>query len=173
MDVLGTCGILKCGSQRYVEHRHRIEEDECMKEAAKNYLLYLSFENAVCKDYITERAYNIQYYPVVPILYGGADFTKLFPPNSYIDAMQFTPKELATRMRALAANETEYRAMLAWKEHYVVSTVTGRRIYCQLCTRLYDPAFYEETCMRISTTGLFLNLSAEDIITDVRLQGMY
>lgn len=144
VDVFGKCGNMKCGKSRWVDRRHQVEDDDCLENVAKEYLFHLSFENAVCEDYVTEKAYNIQYYPVVPIVYGGADYTKLLPPNSYIDALQFTPKQLANHLTDLAADETKYQAMLGWREHYVVSTVAERRIYCQLCSRLYDPEFYKQ-----------------------------
>ena len=55
----------------------------------QDYKFYLSFENAVCVDYVTEKFYNAFLFNMVPIVYGGADYTKLAPNMSYIDVRDF------------------------------------------------------------------------------------
>jgi alpha-1,3-fucosyltransferase len=59
------------------------------------YKFYLSFENTVCPDYVTEKLFKILAHDVVPVVYGGADYTQQAPPISYIDARKFKPKDLA------------------------------------------------------------------------------
>lgn len=56
----------------------------------KDYKFYLAFENSVCRDYATEKFYNALLYNTVPIVYGGADYAKLAPRQSYIDVRNFT-----------------------------------------------------------------------------------
>ena len=41
------------------------------KETLKDYKFYLSFENSLCQDYITEKFYLALYAGALPIVYGG------------------------------------------------------------------------------------------------------
>ena len=50
---------------------------------------YISFENAICKDYITEKTFNALKLNTIPIVLGGANYTKLLPPGSYINAAEY------------------------------------------------------------------------------------
>ena len=46
VDVYGTCGTMACP---------RNIEDQCRGMAAKNYKFYMSLENSLCLDYVTEK----------------------------------------------------------------------------------------------------------------------
>ena len=57
----------------------------------RDYKFYLSFENSICRDYVTEKFYNPLLYSTVPVVYGGADYDSIGAPfNSYIDVRNFT-----------------------------------------------------------------------------------
>ena len=48
VDVYGKCGSMNCPSS-----------DDCFARVAEpNYFFYLSFENSLCDDYVTEKLYN-------------------------------------------------------------------------------------------------------------------
>ncbi|XP_071517721.1 alpha-(1,3)-fucosyltransferase C-like [Panulirus ornatus] len=102
IDVYGKCGDKKCGHSLYTHQGYRIDEEPCMRYAGQNYLFYLAFENALCKDYVTEKLYNLLYYPLVPVVLGEADYSVLLPPHSYINARHYTPQQLAQRLQHLA-----------------------------------------------------------------------
>lgn len=144
VDVYGKCGDLECGSSHYTQHNYKPESDPCMKMAGENYLFYLSFENALCKDYVTEKLYNLLFYPMVPVVLGGADYTSVMPPNSYINALHYTPQQLAKKLTYLAAHPKEYLKLLKWRKYYQPSTIGGSRILCDVCVKLHDPLFYEQ-----------------------------
>lgn len=102
VDVYGKCGHLKCGKSMYVEHRYDPTKEKCLRMAGMNYLFYFSFENSLCKDYITEKLYNVLYYPIVPVVYGAGNYSSVLPPHSYIDARQYSPFKLARKLLHLA-----------------------------------------------------------------------
>ena len=45
----------------------RANEWECYEMLESNYRFYLSFENSICQDYVTEKFFNILRYDVIPI----------------------------------------------------------------------------------------------------------
>lgn len=78
-------------------------------------------------------------YFVIPIVYGGADYTKFAPPYSYINANAFaTVKELADYLSFLDKNPKEYIKYFWWKKYYQVAP--GRPFpFCKLCEILNQP----------------------------------
>ena len=67
----------------------------------KTYYFYLSFENDICRDYASEKLYHPLRYNIVPIVYGGGNFTRDTPPSSVIDIMDYpNPKHLAKHLTA-------------------------------------------------------------------------
>ncbi|XP_068217722.1 alpha-(1,3)-fucosyltransferase C-like [Palaemon carinicauda] len=143
LDVYGRCGTLKCGGSMYAVHRYNSTEDQCLRIAGEGYLFYFAFENNFCKDYVTEKVYNLLHYSIVPVVRGSANYPSVLPPNSYIDANAYSPNELAERLLYLRDHPQEYMKYLEWKKYFQPSSVGGARVMCQLCTRLYDPEFYE------------------------------
>lgn len=126
VDIYGKCGQLECTPSP--------NNDKCHEMVEQDYFFYLSFENALCKDYITEKAFRIMSRTIVPVVYNGADVTKLLPPKSYINAEDYaTPKELADYLVFLADNPEEYLKYFWWKEYYRL----GQLHYaCYLCQQL-------------------------------------
>ena len=55
---------------------------------AETYKFYLSFENSICKGYITEKFFNAMDQNVLTVAYGGGDYDAVAPPHSFVDAMQ-------------------------------------------------------------------------------------
>ena len=64
---------------------------------AEEYNFYLAFENANCRDYITEKFWRSLRTGVIPVVMGdSAAYRKVAPPGSYIDTADFrSAKELA------------------------------------------------------------------------------
>nr|XP_045609846.1 3-galactosyl-N-acetylglucosaminide 4-alpha-L-fucosyltransferase FUT3-like [Procambarus clarkii] len=108
VDVYGRCGDHKCGSSRYAEHAYKPATDPCMRMAGDSYLFYLAFENALCTDYVTEKLYKLLYYPLIPVVLGAANYSALMPPGSYINALHYTPQQLAYKMKYLADHPQIY-----------------------------------------------------------------
>ncbi|KAK3884249.1 hypothetical protein Pcinc_011460 [Petrolisthes cinctipes] len=82
---------------------------DCYQMLNQHYKFYLAFENSLCRDYITEKVYNILELNVVPVVYGGADYKRFLPPNSYIDVLDFPDvKTLAAHLSYLDSNTSAF-----------------------------------------------------------------
>ena len=129
IDKYGECGFLKCTPWKSLE---------CDK-LLDSYKFYVSAENAICTDYVTEKFYRAMEANVVPIVYGGADYSVYAPPHSYINAADFSsPTALGDYLRLLDKNDGLYVKYFDWKKDYEVvrRPVNG---WCELCQKLNDP----------------------------------
>ena len=137
VDVYGTCGDLSCPRNE----DYWISDPQCYELLANNYKFYLSFENSICQEYATEKFFEILLRDLVPVVYGGANYSQLAPPHSFIDASQFTPRQLARYLRKVASNDTLYNEFFWWKRHYSVEAGLEqmvRHAYCDLCEKLHQ-----------------------------------
>ncbi len=113
VDVYGKCGPLNCTRET------KDKSNECYRMLERDYKFYLSFENSICKDYVTEKLANIFDLYVVPVTMGGANYTQVAPPHSFINALDFeSPRKLAEFLHFLDKNSTEYFKYFAWKPLY-------------------------------------------------------
>ena len=55
----------------------------------KNVQFYLSLENSLCTDYVTEKFWKVLPYNVIPVVLNGANMSNIAPKNSYIDFKDF------------------------------------------------------------------------------------
>jgi alpha-1,3-fucosyltransferase len=136
VDIYGGCGNLSCALD--VLHH---SDPQCYNMLESTYKFYISFENAICPDYVTEKFFKIMGHDIVPIVYGGADYTQHAPPHSYIDARKFKPKELAAYLKLLDANDTLYNEYFWWKDYYSVEYSVEdmtRHGFCDLCQKLHE-----------------------------------
>ncbi|KAF8794172.1 Fucosyltransferase C like protein [Argiope bruennichi] len=128
VDIYG-----KCSRKRKCEPS---QSEKCY-QLLKNYKFYLSFENSICKDYITEKFFNVLQYDIVPVVFGAANYEAIAPPNSYIDATQFPkPEDLAKHLHGVAKNQSWYNSFFEWKGTYSVHLYPWM---CDLCQRLHRP----------------------------------
>jgi alpha-1,3-fucosyltransferase len=129
IDVYGRCGKLNCLPSR---------SSKC-DQLLDSYKFYVAAENAICTDYVTEKFYRALSSDIVPIVYGGVDYSSYAPPLSYIDVSDFkSPKDLADYLKLLDENDGLYLKYFDWKKDYEVVSrpVTG---WCELCEKLNDP----------------------------------
>ena len=90
-----------------------------MKQWERKYMFYLTFENCLCEDYITEKTFRPLNYEIIPVVLGGGNYSRDMPPHSVINAKDFnSPKDLADFLINLAADEQRYRSYFKWKTHY-------------------------------------------------------
>lgn len=67
IDVFGSCGDLECPVDRM---------EECFALVETDYYFYLAFENALSEDYVTEQVLFALEHFAVPVVYGGANYTR-------------------------------------------------------------------------------------------------
>lgn len=67
VDIFGWCGRMTCPKDRL---------EECLSLLESQYYFYFSFENSLSEDYVTEKIlYPLENY-AVPIVFGGADYSR-------------------------------------------------------------------------------------------------
>lgn len=127
IDVYGQCGNLTC-----------INPLECLEMMRRDYKFTIAFENAICRDYMTEKATRPLVFDTVPIVFGGADYEGFLPPHSYIDVKDFeSPKQLADYILLLNSSTGIYERYFDWKKHYSIRLYTQRG-WCDLCKLASD-----------------------------------
>ena len=86
VDVFGACGSGKC--------------EDCPVTVERDYMFYLSFENSLCDQYVTEKLWQWLKKDIVPVVMGQHNYSAIVPPHSVINAMDFPePKDLASHLR--------------------------------------------------------------------------
>lgn len=127
VDVYGSCGNYTCFPS---------QSSSCYNTLLTKYKFYLSFENAICKDYVTEKFFNIFNSDIIPVVFGAADYSKFAPEGSYIHADDYPqPQMMAKRLLEIANNEQLFIDILKKKSAF--------RAYldpwpCRLCNKLHS-----------------------------------
>ena len=106
------------------------------------YKFYLSLENSLCRDYVSEKLFLAMYAGTIPIVYGGlskSDYLSVVPPHSFIYAEDFPSiQALGQYLVDLSKNETAYNSYFWWRRHYKLSTIVDENwnSNCDLCKRI-------------------------------------
>ena len=118
---------------------------------------YLSFENSLCVDYITEKTYRNAYTnEAVPVILSGANLSNplIVPPGSYIDASKFkTAKELADYLKYVGESEERYNKFFEWRASWNINT-TNWDVLCKLCDKIHESSA-AETKVYTDLSGLY------------------
>ncbi|CAL1538087.1 unnamed protein product [Lymnaea stagnalis] len=147
VDVYGGCGEMKCP-------RH--DDAACFEMTSTNYKFYLSFENAICTDYVTEKFFRYLNADVVVVARGDNSYHRHVPPELFLNTADFpSPKALAERLMYLDKHDDEYLNILKEKDKYIsifedypIRDSEGRIKYmhyhyeavafCEVCQRLWN-----------------------------------
>ncbi|XP_066975746.1 alpha-(1,3)-fucosyltransferase C-like [Macrobrachium rosenbergii] len=126
LDKYGHCGRRSCQPAL---------NDGCWKMIlGPQYLFYLSFENNLCDEYITEKLYLPLKYNLVPVVWGGSDYDRFLPPGSYINGRHYHPKDLASLLLSLQNDPVAYGRYHVWRGFWTAH-VGGSM--CELCHKLH------------------------------------
>ncbi|CAG9782536.1 unnamed protein product [Diatraea saccharalis] len=99
IDIYGWCGKMRCPKNQFTECLQLLEED---------YYFYFSFENSIAEDYVTEKLLHAVMNYVVPIVYGGANYSRFLPPGSYLDAKEMDANSIAFAINKAIKNPKLY-----------------------------------------------------------------
>ena len=128
IDIFGSCGSYSC--QPKMSHK-------CYETIEREYFFYLSLENSICKDYVTEKLFNILDYNVIPIVFGKVGQENFLPPRSFIDADDFpSTAALGQHLLRLAKDHKAYSDFFRWRREYEMQAY--QHYACQICSKLND-----------------------------------
>ncbi|XP_062573218.1 alpha-(1,3)-fucosyltransferase C-like [Saccostrea cucullata] len=151
IDIYGHCGSLKaqnCPKSRTDAIREcwGLKESKCFDILDTKYMFYLSFENAMCRDYITEKGlHHVTQHDIIPIMRGSANYSIFSPPKSYIDTKDFSSvQQLSKYLTKVEKNKDMQEEFLHWKKHYESQypIENWRSNMCNICQRLNNPTKY-------------------------------
>ncbi|CAC5401661.1 FUT-1 [Mytilus coruscus] len=130
VDIFGRCGKF-CS----------LSGDNCIKNLSRNYKFYLSFENSLCEDYVTEKAFRLYKddFNIVPVIRGAPNVKGILPKATFISTSDFkSPKELALYLSDVALNKTKSLTYIKAKDRYVTYADIDllERGACSLCENL-------------------------------------
>ncbi|XP_041376285.1 alpha-(1,3)-fucosyltransferase C-like [Gigantopelta aegis] len=111
LAMFGGCGGRGC---------LRSQDEACLREINRH-KFYLSFENAFCPDYITEKFYRCYTIDLVPVVRGGGNYSRDLPEGTYVNTADFkSVADLAKYLNYLDKNDDKYIEYLRRKDEYEV-----------------------------------------------------
>ncbi|CAG9565985.1 unnamed protein product [Danaus chrysippus] len=126
IDVYGDCSKRKCPN------------NACGYMIRKDYYFYMAFENSFADDYVTEKILHGYENYAVPIVYGGANYSRFLPPGSYINAREIHPYNLAFKMYQAIKNREIYLKYFKWTNLYTITSEVKPHPLCEVCKRLHN-----------------------------------
>lgn len=137
VDIFGGCtGMKPCP--------HRADAD-CESKLHSDYRFFLSFENSLCKDYITEKFWRplVSDGYFIPVALGGRsveDYTAAAPPSSFIHAYNFSSiAHLGKYLQSLMADDAAFNKYHEWRKTHKTETYTSRFAACDICKAATNP----------------------------------
>ena len=113
-------------------------------------MFYLSFENSICKDYVTEKFWEPLRRNIVPVVLGGGNYSSIAPYHSNIDVLKEGFSEdtlgLANLLTNLSNNASQYASYFWWKSYYFVVENTDKEraaAPCEVCKMLHQDQLRE------------------------------
>lgn len=126
--------------ETYGNHFNRRISDQAYSDVVSSCKFYLSFENSIHKDYITEKLYNPLSLGTVPMVLGPPrkNYEEFIPGSAFIHVDDFnSPKELAEHFKLLDQNDDLYRQFFTWREHFVSRAgIFGPDQACHACDHI-------------------------------------
>lgn len=114
----------------------RVSEEE-YKDIISSCKFYLSFENSVHKDYITEKLFNALDLGAVPVVFGPSrqNYERFVPGDAFIHVDDFpSMRALAKHLFLLHRNEALYLGYFRWRRRFRVKTSSFPvENVCQAC----------------------------------------
>lgn len=104
----------------------------------QRFKFYLSFENQMCLDYVTEKYWYTPFeHDMVPVVLGSNYGSDVVIPGSFINVLDFPSiQSLAKYLQYLDRNDTAYNEYFNWKTKYKVDYPMSVVWTCNLCAAL-------------------------------------
>ena len=111
----------------------------------QQYRFYLAFENALCEEYLTEKAFlglhSSVNYGLIPIVYGYGNYSEYLPHGSYIDATKFpNATSLYKYLTKLTFDNEMLESFYRWQYHQYIPNDKSWRVQNglrNLCRQLH------------------------------------
>uniref|UniRef100_A0A2A4J738 Fucosyltransferase n=1 Tax=Heliothis virescens TaxID=7102 RepID=A0A2A4J738_HELVI len=132
VDIFGFCGKKKCPKDNV---------EKCMRMIETDYYFYLSFENSMSADYVTEKLLTALNHYAVPVVFGDANYTRYMPDGIYLTITKDTVREVAQNMVNIINDKEQYYEYFKWHNHYTYSDGQDSPEtdpYCNLCLLIND-----------------------------------
>ena len=73
------------------------------------------------QDYVTEKLFKILPYNVIPVVLNGANMSRVAPPHSFINVMDFnSTEELASHLHRVDQDDKLFASYFWWRDYYTV-----------------------------------------------------
>ncbi|CAA91285.2 Alpha-(1,3)-fucosyltransferase fut-1 [Caenorhabditis elegans] len=162
IDIYGGCGPMKCARG----------DSKCDTMLDTDYHFYVTFENSICEDYVTEKLWKSGYQnTIIPLVLKRKLVEPFVPPNSFIAIDDFkSVKEMGDYLNYLMNNKTAYMEYFEWRHDYKVVFLDGSHHdvlerpwgFCQVCRMAWtEPrqkvlipnwdAYWRQTCEKDGT----------------------
>ena len=121
-----------------------------------------------CRDYVTEQFFNMYNLNMIPVVIGGANYSAIAPPHSFINAadfpklvaflsiiflnfqtvsssshlLHFSPKALAHYLKLLDADDAKFNEYFWWRSFYA-RRFRHHQAICDVCQRLHTDSSHK------------------------------
>ncbi|EIE21814.1 hypothetical protein COCSUDRAFT_53864, partial [Coccomyxa subellipsoidea C-169] len=99
-------------------HYHGLEAQRRKVQLLKQYKFVLGLENIVQVDYVTEKFYQLFATGRVPVYLGAPNAGAYAPPGSFVNALEYSPRQLARLLRHLDSDDRAYNSYFSWQLGY-------------------------------------------------------
>ena len=125
------------GCAAHFKHKLTCQQRNCAAEL-QEFKFYLSAENNLCDEYITEKYWRIPLENnLVPIVFSGANYSNelLAIPGSFINVFNFSSvRTLAEYINKVDQDDSLYNSYFKWKQRYTFNNMDWpTTFYCDLC----------------------------------------
>ncbi|XP_069105507.1 alpha-(1,3)-fucosyltransferase C-like isoform X2 [Argopecten irradians] len=146
----------RCGNRVCVEtDAAKTWSKNCLKRVEHNTRYYLSFENSLCRDYMTEKAYKVfKSYSLVPVVRGGLNYSIYLPPDTFIDSSRYNDAtSLSKYLVDIKTNKTVFTRLFENRNLFKTNFNDnwGQKPFCEACRRLHYPEKFRRLYEDVST----------------------
>ncbi|KAK2718042.1 glycoprotein 3-alpha-L-fucosyltransferase A-like isoform X2 [Artemia franciscana] len=129
VDILGKCG------NSSICPKNTSDSKDCIRRLSHPYSFYLAFENSHCKEYITEKFFDVGLgFDWIPVVLGPSieDYQRLSPPESFIFVNASTsPKRLAEDLLSVFKNRSRFLEHFQWRRQGRLKKYSFFNLLCE------------------------------------------